>query len=147
MTEVDKLAVLHPVVQVVSAYVAKNETAAEALPELIRSVHAAFSTAREHLQLVPAANHKPAVGVRGSLSCGVSTDGRQDSKKPHLLRKARRNSTESRPDLDVTSSTLAITTDLRTKFTEPGGASFPDVQRIPEGVSGIRRGRITAFGG
>ena len=38
MTEVGQLNLLRPVVQVISEYVANNATAAEALPELIRSV-------------------------------------------------------------------------------------------------------------
>ena len=147
MTEVGQIDLLRPVVQVISAYVANNETEAEALPELIRSVHAAFSTAREDFQLVPTANRKPEVCVRGSLFCGVSTGGRQDKKSLQSLRKARGNSSDGRPDLEVTSSTLANGTDLRKKSAEPGGSSLPDVQRIPENVSGIRRGRNTALAG
>jgi hypothetical protein len=147
MTEVDKLDLLRPLVQVVSAYVANNEIAAEALPELIRSVHAAFSTVHEDLQLVPASNRNPALCVRGSLSCGVSTGGRQDSEKSRLLRKVRSNFPDGSADLDVTSSTLASATDLRKKSSETGVSTFPNVQRILEGVSGIRRGRSKAFGG
>ena len=142
---------------IVSAHVSNTATPPEAVPELIRLVYAALSTASIPPEPMPAARREPAVPVKRSVfpDYVVCLD---DGKKLKTLKRHLQASYGLTPeqyrdrwglphDYPMTApkyaerrSDLAKALGLGRKAGPSEGTPLPLIQRVPEGVSGRKRG-------
>ncbi len=161
MTDSSRPELLVLVAQVVAAHVSNTETDLGALPGLIHAVHAAFRRAGTAVEAAAAPERQPAVPVRKSVlpdHIVCLEDGQTMSTlKRHLRTSHNLTPEEYRQrwglphDYPMVAahyseyrSGLAKALGLGHRTAQPAASLEPGIQRVPEGVSGMKRGRKKA---
>ena len=162
MTDTFQPELLQSVARVVSDYVSNNEIAAEALPDIIRFTYTAFIRACRNEEKAQADAHKAAVAANKSVTRPAGSRPRNgatsksNKRSLNLSHDVMLNAVQTQPDSTTNYAMEALSAnepDTKSAsarkaighLAEPGSPASAEVQRIPEGVSGLKQPRRKTY--